>query len=167
MLFCGGECGLEWYLPAFFPRPVTPTQLNPASVFRTQLQWESSRRTTPLLVASLTLLSVDLRGFHSWSCSHPESIFCDSTTTVLRAHLLYLSEQKTFLCRNIKPHKQALCFPWGMAPLGFYSCVPPPKQVCQVSQRAMLATFLLVIMVTPLCGRNLKTFSWTVSNLSW
>lgn len=165
MLFCGGECGLEWYLPAFFSRPVTPTQLNPALVFRTQLQWKSSRRITPLPVASLTHYSPWI-----WETSRPELVMLPSLEHPLWLNnncAQRLSPRPSFAVTSKHMHKQALCFPWGMAPLCFYSCVPPSKQACQVSQRAMLATFLEVIMVTLLCDRNVKTFSWAVSKLSW
>lgn len=155
MLFCGGECGLEWYLAAFFPRLVTPTQLNPALVFRTQLQWESSRRITPLLVASLIHYSLCIHILPS--SEHP--LWLNSNS----AQRMRLSTRPSFAVISNHMHKQALCFPWGVTPLRIYSCAPPPKQVCQVSQRAIL----VVIMDTPLCDRSLETFSWTISKSSW
>lgn len=165
MLSCGGECGLEWYLPAFFPRPVTPTQLNPALVFRTQLQWKSSRRITPLLDASLTHYSLWI-----WEASTAGHTPILRASSVAQQQLCSEdeAEPKTFLCSNLQLHAQtSTLFFLGSGTSRFYCCVPPPKQVCQVSQRAMLVTFLKVIMVTPLCDRNLKTFCWTVSKLSW
>lgn len=117
MLFCGGECGLEWYLPAFFPGPVTPAQLNPALVFRTQLQWESSRRITPLLVASLTHYSLWI-----WEVSTAGRTPLLRASSVTRQQLCSEddAEHKTFLCSNIQPHAQtSVLFSVGHGTAGF------------------------------------------------
>lgn len=102
MLFCGGECGLDWYLPAFACIfPIFPAQLNPALIFRMQLQREPSRRITPLLVASLTYYSPWVR---EASVAAHTSLFRASSVTQQHLSLGGNAEHKTLLCNTIQSH---------------------------------------------------------------